>query len=233
MRAGPEHEVTASQVNELGDPQSGLDGEQYQRAIPAAYPRGDVGCREQRVGFGPCQVGDRPSLVPFDGDRQNPAAAIEMRRLADGHVVTEGVNRGEADIPRPRRVAPVLLDMIEKRADERGIQIVGREGRGRLAEPLLCKPEQQPKRIAIGRNGMGARPLLADEPCRSVAADWQGTARPSWLTRLSGIGQAPSPAAGAQGPLPDTSTCHGHARGRDTSRAPAGVDRPGRRHDSR
>jgi hypothetical protein len=107
--------------------------------------------------------------VPLDGNRQNPAAAIEMRRLADGHVVTEGVDRGEADIPRPRHVAPVLLDMIEKRADERGIQIVQREGRGRLAEPLLCKPEQQPKRIAIGRNGMGARPLLADEPFRKEA----------------------------------------------------------------
>ncbi len=87
-----------------------------------------------------------------------------MRRLADGHVVTEGVDRGEADIPCPRRVAPVLLDVIEKCADERGIQVIERKARGRLAEPLLGKPEQQPKRIAVGRNGMGARSLLADEP---------------------------------------------------------------------
>jgi hypothetical protein len=41
-----------------------------------------------------------------------------MRRLADGHVVTEGVDRSETDIPCPRRVTSVLLDMIEKRADE-------------------------------------------------------------------------------------------------------------------
>ena len=27
MRAGPQHDVTTSQVNELGHPQSGLDGE--------------------------------------------------------------------------------------------------------------------------------------------------------------------------------------------------------------
>ena len=164
MRAGPQHDVTASQVNELGDPQSGLDGEQHERAIPSADPCVDVGRRQQRVDFGACQIGDRTSLVPLDRNRQNPAAAIEMRRLADGHVLTEGVDRGEADIARPRRVATVLLDMIEKRADKRGIEIVEREARGRLREPLLRKPQQQPKRIAIRGDGMGARPLLADQP---------------------------------------------------------------------
>jgi hypothetical protein len=32
MRPGPQHDVTASQVNELGHAQSGLDREQYERA---------------------------------------------------------------------------------------------------------------------------------------------------------------------------------------------------------
>jgi hypothetical protein len=107
--------------------------------------------------------------VPLDGNRQNPAAAIEMRRLADGHVLTEGVDRGETDIPCPRCVAPVLLDVIEKGTNEGGIQVVERQARGRRSEPLLGKPQQQPKRIAIGGDGMGARALLADQPFREEA----------------------------------------------------------------
>jgi hypothetical protein len=83
--------------------------------------------------------------------------------------VTEGVDRSETDIPCPRRVTSVLLDMIEKRADECSIQVLEREARRRLSEALLRKPEQQPKRITIRRHGMRARPLLADEPFRKEA----------------------------------------------------------------
>ena len=138
----------------------------FERAMDKAYVLHRTICQSNNP---PLSHSNRPSLVALDGNRQNPAAAIEMRRLADGDIVTEGVDRGEADIPCPRRVAPVLLDMIEKRADERSIQVVEREARGRLVEPLLGKPEQQPKRIAIGRNGMGARPLLPDQPFRKEA----------------------------------------------------------------
>jgi len=177
VRTGPQLEVTASRLNELGHPQAGADGQQQERTIPSTDPRGDVGRREQRVDFRTCQIRDGPSFVPLDGDRQNPAAAVEMRGLADGHVVTEGVDCSEADIACTRRVAPVLLDMIEKRADERGVQVVEGQARGRLAESLLHKPEQQPKRVAIRRNGMGTRPLLADEPFRKEALQQTGDRR--------------------------------------------------------
>jgi hypothetical protein len=50
--------------------------------------------------------------VPLDGDRQNPAAAVEMRGLVDGHVVTEGVDCSEADIACTRRVAPVPVRSV-------------------------------------------------------------------------------------------------------------------------
>jgi hypothetical protein len=93
--------------------------------------------------------------MPLDRDRQDAPAAIEMRRLANRHVSTEGVDGGESDIARPRRVASVLFDMIEKRPDKRRVEIVEGQRRGGLRKPLLRKPEQQPKGIAIGRDGMG------------------------------------------------------------------------------
>ena len=77
--------------------------------------------------------------------------------------MAEGVDRRETDIPRTRRVAPVLLDVIQKRRDKRGIEIIEGEGRWGLAELLLSKPKEEPKRIAVRRDGVRARVLLTDE----------------------------------------------------------------------
>jgi hypothetical protein len=98
--AGPEHDVSTSEVNELGDPQSSLDREQQECAIPSADPGGDVRRRQHHVDFSACEIGDRTTLMPLHWDGQNPTAAIEVRRFADRHVSKEGVNRGEPDIAR-------------------------------------------------------------------------------------------------------------------------------------
>jgi len=104
------------------------------RAIQSADPGGDVGCCEQGIDFGACQVDDRPSFVSLNGNGQNLTAAIERRGLTAGDVVAEGVDRREANTPCPRRVASMVLDMIEKRTDKRGIQLVEREIRRRLSD---------------------------------------------------------------------------------------------------
>jgi hypothetical protein len=86
MRTGPQHDVSAAQMREFGDAEPCLNGEQQKGAIATADPCGDVGRREDGLDFGSCQIRDRTSLVPLDRDRENPPAAIEMRRLADRHV---------------------------------------------------------------------------------------------------------------------------------------------------
>ena len=163
MRAAPQGDVSASQMREFGDAEPRLDGQQEQDAIASADPGGDVRRREDGLDFGSCQVRDRSSLVPLDRNGQDLAAAIEMRRLADGHVSTEGVDRGEPDIARARRVPTVLLDMIQKRTDKRRVEIIEGECRGFFAEALLCETQEEAKRIAIRRDGMRTRALLADE----------------------------------------------------------------------
>jgi hypothetical protein len=122
---GTEHDVAASEVSELGNPQPGSESEQQECAIPSADPRGDIRCREHSIDFRAREIGDRTVFVSLDRDGENPAAAIEVSGFADRHVSKEGVDRGEADIARARRVATVLLDVIQKRTDKLHDRIVG------------------------------------------------------------------------------------------------------------
>lgn len=108
MGAGPQHDVSAAQVNDLGHAQAGLDREEQQCTIASADPGRGIRRSEHGVDFGAGEIRNRPPLMPLDRDGQNLTTAIEMGRLADRHVATEGVDGREADIARARRVPAVL-----------------------------------------------------------------------------------------------------------------------------
>jgi hypothetical protein len=156
MRTGSQHDVLAAQASQLGDPEARLNGEQKQCPVAAPDPGGMVDRRQKGVDLFPIEKFDGPPLVAFGGHRQDALAEQRMGRLLESHVLKEGMNCGQTDITSASTVLSVFLEMIKEIADERHVQILDDELRGRFAEPFFCKMEEQPEGIAIPRYGIGA-----------------------------------------------------------------------------
>ena len=69
----------------------------------------------------------------------------------------------QPDIAAARTVVAFLLDVIEKRTEERCVEIRYRQIRRRFAERLLRMVQKQSKGVAVTRDGVWARLSLADE----------------------------------------------------------------------
>ena len=95
-------------------------------------------------------------------------------RLLEGREPEEGADGGQAQVARPYARTPLRLEIIEKRTDERRIQIVERQGRRRLAKPSLCKREQETESIPVGRDRVGADVALPHKPLGKIALDERG-----------------------------------------------------------
>src|SRR5580658_9145876 len=61
---------------------------------------------------------------------------------------------------RLRAGAELYLEIGEERADERCIQIGECQGRWGLPQPHLCEHEQQPERVPVGGDRVGANIAL-------------------------------------------------------------------------
>jgi hypothetical protein len=68
----------------------------------------------------------------------------------------EGVDRPEPGVAGPGAVAPVLLEVVEERADQRRVEIVDVQLERLLAGLLLREAKQQPERVAVGGDRLRA-----------------------------------------------------------------------------
>jgi len=80
--------------------------------------------------------------MTFGGHRQNSLAEQRMGGLLESHILKEGVNRGQTDVPGAGAILPASFKIVEKMSDERGVQIIEYEVRWRFAEPFFCKLKQ-------------------------------------------------------------------------------------------
>ena len=67
VRAGAEVQVVDAQAGQLGDPQSGLDGQGEQGVVASAEPGAAIGRGQQRVGLGRGQVVDDGPVAALGG----------------------------------------------------------------------------------------------------------------------------------------------------------------------
>ncbi len=72
----------------------------------------------------------------------------------------------QTNVSRASAVFAGALQVIEEKANERGIQVFDPELRGALVESLLGKLQEQAERVAISRDGMRARFPLAKQTIR-------------------------------------------------------------------
>jgi len=104
--------------------------------ITPAGPRPAVRGGEQRVELGGGQPGHERAVVAFERDREDTFDRRGVLGMLQRGVAVERTDRGQPGVPGPRGAAPVVLEMVQERADRLGVQVVEREFRGRLASVL-------------------------------------------------------------------------------------------------
>jgi hypothetical protein len=100
-----------------------------------------------------------------------------MGGYLEGRVAKEGVDSGQAYIPAAHAQPSMLLEMIEKRHDQRRIDLLELQARRRRVQPLLRKRQEQPESIAIRTNRMRTNltllhQALREEPFQQRRKGW-------------------------------------------------------------
>ncbi len=87
-----------------------------------------------------------------------------MLGMAVGGEAEEGLERSEASVAGGNAASPVVLEVIEETAHQRGVEVPQVKLGRLLADVHLGVGEEQPEGVAVGVDGVGARIALAAEP---------------------------------------------------------------------
>ena len=161
VRSRAQRDVVPAEPAHLGDAQAGLDRQQQQRPVAPTRPRALIRRGQKRLDLDVRQKRNRCAVVALTGDRQDALDQATMARGPQRRIVEKGVDRREADIAAASTGATLLLEIIEKRADHRRVEIVQGHRRRRFAKPLLGKAQEQAEGVAVARDGVRTGPLLA------------------------------------------------------------------------
>lgn len=174
MRAGAEVDGVPVETDQLGEAQARLDRGQQQGVIAAAEPRRPIGRGEDCLDLGARQEVHLSLVVALARYGEHALDHRAVRWLLERHEPEEGADGGQAQVARLGAGTALRLKIDQECTDERCIQVAECQSRGGLTEPRLCEREQQPERIPIGCDRVGADVALAHEPLGEVALDQRG-----------------------------------------------------------
>jgi hypothetical protein len=160
---GRKHNVLAAQVAELGDAQAGLEQQQEHGAISPTEPGREIRRGEQSVLLGAGQRGDELALGLLARNREDPLGDGAVGRLLQGDEAEERMDGGQASVSGANAIAPVRLEMLQERDDERSVEIGHEQSRRGLAHALLAEREEESERVAIRGDRVGACISLTQE----------------------------------------------------------------------
>src|SRR5262245_14093554 len=156
MSAGAEMDGVPVEADQLGKTQARLGCKQQQGVVAASKPCRPIGHGKYGLDLCARQEMHQPLGVTLARDREDALNKGTAGRFLERHETKKGADSGQAKVACPDAGAALLLEVFEKRVDERRVQIVEHQGRGRLAQPPLCKKEQQPERVPVGCDRVSA-----------------------------------------------------------------------------
>jgi hypothetical protein len=101
-----------------------LDRHQQQGSVPAANPGRPVRRGQQRVDLLRFEVLDQSPLVSLAGNGEDAATLVGARRLLEGDVLEEGMDRRWACVATPGGDSALFLKVIEELADKGVVQLL-------------------------------------------------------------------------------------------------------------
>jgi hypothetical protein len=158
--AGTEVHIAASKGAQLGVAQTRLHCHLQEGPVTTPEPRSRVWRGEKSLGLRLREELERRTLVPLVRDRQNLLALKRADRLCVGDESEERAHGGKAGVASLRCAGTLVLEVLEERADECRVELFHAELRRRSRQARRREDEQQPERVAVGRDGMGTRAKL-------------------------------------------------------------------------
>jgi len=176
---GPvEENVVAAEPDRLGHARPGVveDGEEDRVALAA--PGGAIRCGEEGVDLLPGEVAEDGPVEALGGDGEDALGDGERGGVPKGGVPEERADRREAEVAGARAVAPGLLEVVEEREHDGGIEVLDRErGRG-TSGALLRETQEDLEGVAVARDGLGAGAALGDETRAEEILEERGEREP-------------------------------------------------------
>jgi hypothetical protein len=161
--ASTQRDVLLSQASQFREPQASLNRCQQEGMISSPNPGVAVHHRKKGFDLGSSEEIDQSSGVPFAWNGQHPLDESGVLRCLQSGIAEERMDRSEPQIAGARAIRTCGFQMIQKRRQEWGGQILKGE-LGRWApQPSLCKLEQQTKGVPIGVNRVRAGFALSDQ----------------------------------------------------------------------
>ena len=160
VRAGAEMDVLQAQPGELGDPQSGLDGDQQQGVVAPARPRRSVRAGQEGVGLGRAEKANHGAVAAFARDGQDPSDHSSVFGMAQCGKAEQGVHGGQTSSAGGHAGVPLSFKVIQERADPGSVKVVEIELAGSLPGDVVHIADEQPEPVAVGGDGVRAGSTL-------------------------------------------------------------------------
>jgi hypothetical protein len=131
VTANAEHDIAAVEPGDLGDSEASLGCEHEHRSVAATFPSGSVGRIDEGSGLVGREEGHDPLLESFRRDAQYPLNDCCVLGVAEGRIVEQRADGGQAQVTGSWTVPPVALQVVEEGRDEFFVEVVPFQ-RGRL-----------------------------------------------------------------------------------------------------
>ncbi len=157
--------------------------------VATSMPGSPVGDGEQRVGFGRGEVADDGPVAPPRRDGQDLTDHDGVLGGPRGGIPEQRMDSSQPRVAGRAAVAPLLFQVLQERADQRGVQVSEAEPAGSLPGLLVGEGEQELARVAVGRDRVRAGLLLpgqpvGEEPLQDGGEVGHGATRPEVCSSL-------------------------------------------------
>jgi hypothetical protein len=132
--------------------------------VAPADPGRLVGGGEQRLELELGEQRDQFVIVALGRDGQDALDRGGVLGVAQRGVAKQRADRRQARVAGADRVAALVFEVIQERADQRRLEVVDVESAGRLDGVLRGECQQQPDRVAVRCDRVRAGVLLAGQP---------------------------------------------------------------------
>ena len=124
MSAVTEADIAAAQGDDLRTPHTGLQRHQQQAGVASPDPTGPIRCPQESLALLAIEEGDLSSGRAFGRYGQDPLSQGCMVRLVQGDISEQGPDCRQASIAGADVVTALVLEMMEKVADEVGVEVL-------------------------------------------------------------------------------------------------------------
>ena len=139
VSAASRDEVLSLEPGHLRQPKPGLHRGEDEGVVAPSRPRVSIRCRKQRIDLRAAEKADQLARESLARDGEHSLDLRCMGRQLERRVAEEGMDRGQSQIAASNAHAAAGLELIEERGDQRCVDLLERQARGRPSEALLAQ----------------------------------------------------------------------------------------------